>query len=206
MAEDRRLYIEALQAMRDGRKPTREQVRGAKRHEIREEERKRWEYYASIPAKHWKRMSGGRPAQIINKQAELYGIPFGGDSIDLSAVVLALHEFFAKHARVLALAKRNGEGDAMLVGPESPALERYRDERAKLARLERLEREQTLLSREDVHEGLARIFHIISEATAALRRRHGNDAADIIDSAMVDADREIDRYFSDDTHVTGAKI
>lgn len=196
-AEDRRRYIEALGVMRAGGKPNREQLRGAKRHEAREEERQRWEFYASIPQKHWKKMSGGRPTQTINKQAETYGIPFGGATVDLPAVVLALHEFLAKHARVLAMDKGNGEGDALLIGPESPALERYRDERAKLAKLDRMERERSLLRRDDVHEALGRISHVLGEATGALRRQYGNDAAAIIDDAITDAEVEIERYFGE---------
>jgi hypothetical protein len=195
--EDRRAWLRVLVAQEAGRESPREDLRRAKRYETREEQRKRWEHYKTIPQGHWRKMAGGRQTSTINRQADTYGIPFGGEVVDLGAVVLALHEFLARNARVLAAARRDGEGDALLVGPTSQALERYRDERAKLAKLERLEREGTLLRREHVHGGLAKITHILREAAGALRRQYGNDAADLLDDALSDAEREIDRYFAE---------
>lgn len=61
----------------------------------------RWEHYHSIPQKHWREMSG-RQARTLIEQAERYGIPFAGATVDLPAVVLALHDFFASNAAALS--------------------------------------------------------------------------------------------------------
>ncbi len=87
---------------------------------------------------------------------------------------------------------RSGTGvDAKLSGGTSPALERFREERAKLARLDRLEREGQLLPRDRVHDGLARIATIIRMAGDALQRQFGPDALELLNDALDDAQREI---------------
>src|SRR6186997_2738194 len=93
-----------------------------KRHEKEKEERLRWQYYAAIPQKHWRDMSG-RQTKVLNEQAARYGIPFGGANINLPAVVRALHDFLADNAYKLAR-----DDDDMMQGNGSPALERYREE------------------------------------------------------------------------------
>src|SRR6186997_2406488 len=113
-----------------------------KRWEKEKEERLRWQYYAAIPQKHWRAMSG-RQTKVINEQALRYDLPFGGATVNLPAVVRALHDFLAENAH-----KLNKDDDELLQGNGSPALERYREERALLARLDRQEREGQLLPRE----------------------------------------------------------
>lgn len=44
----------------------------------------------------------GRQTKVLNEQAERYGIPLGGRTINLPAVVRALHEFLARNARKLS--------------------------------------------------------------------------------------------------------
>ena len=143
-------------------------------------------------AKHWRLMSG-RQTKVLNEQAERYGIPFGGRTINLPNVVRALHDFLAANARKLA-----AEDDEMLgSGVPSPALERYREERAKLARLDRLERERVLVPRDEVREGLGRIAAIIRSAGEALQRQFGASAVDLLYEALDDAQREIDQRFGE---------
>lgn len=85
--------------------------------------------------------------------------------------------------------------DPLLGGPASPALERYREERAALARLERLERERTLIPRAAVHDGLASCAGILRRAGDALQRNHGEAAWRILDDAITDFERETDARF-----------
>ena len=65
-------------------------------------------------------------------------------------------------------------------GNGSPALERYREERAAIARLDRLEREGQLLPRDEVREALGRIAAILRGAGDTLQRQYGQAAADIL--------------------------
>jgi hypothetical protein len=144
-----------------------------KRHERDKEERLRWQFYRSIPQKHWRAMSG-RQAKVINEQAERYGLPLGGPTVNLPALARALHDFLAENALKLA----QDDDDPLLRGGGSPALEQYRVERTALARLDRLEREGILRSAGD-----------------ALGRQHGPAATDLLYEALDDAAREVERSF-----------
>lgn len=161
-----------------------------RRHEKAKEERLRWQYYGAIPQKHWRQMSG-RQAKVINEQAVRYGIPFGGATIDLAAVVKALHDFLADNKHKLAR-----DDDDMMLGPGSPALERYREERAMLARIVRLEREGELLPRDLVRQSLGKTAAIIRLAGETLQKQFGEAAAEVLYEAIGDAEAEIERFFT----------
>jgi hypothetical protein len=186
---DRRMAAAAYKKVLAGQELTVREQSALKRFEKEKEERLRWQYYASIPQKHWREMSG-RQAKVINEQALRYGIPFGGATVNLPTVVRALHDFLADNAQKLAR-----DDDLLMQGGSSPALERYREERAALARLDRLEREGTLVPRDEVREGLGRIAAILRSAGDALHREFGVTAAEILLEALDDADREIARSF-----------
>lgn len=170
---------------------TRRERDALKRHEKQKEERLRWEYYRSIPQKHWREMSG-RQTKVLNEQAARYNIPFGGRTIDLPAVARALHDFLADNAQ-----KLSREDDELLQGSNSPALERYREERALLARYDRMARERGLLPRDEVRQALGRIAAILRGAGDTLQRQFGQGAADILHEALDDAQREIETSFSE---------
>ncbi len=187
---DQDLVARAYRKVMEKQELTKEERRALKRHEVEKEERLRWQYYESIPQKHWREMSG-RQTKVLNEQAQRYGIPCGGATINLPEVAKALHNFLAANAAKLAR-----EDDDLLQGESSPALERYREERFLLARLERKERQQKLLPRHEVHELLARIAGIVRGAGDALQRQFGNEAVVLLIEALDDATREMDRYFS----------
>jgi hypothetical protein len=167
---------------------TREQS-ALRRFEKEKEEKLRWQYYGSIPQKHWKEMSG-RQTKILQEQSGLYGLPFGDAKIDLPKFVRAFHDFLAANARKLA-----APDDDLMQGGPSPALERYREERATMAKLDRQEREQSLLPRDGVRDGLGRIAARLRAAGEQLERQHGAGAREILDEALTDADREIEQVF-----------
>lgn len=200
---DKDLVARAYRKLMDRKELTKLERDAVKRHEKQKEERLRWEYYGSIPQKHWREMSG-RQTKVINEQALRYEIPFGGRTIDLAAVVRGLHDFLADNARKLAR-----DTDEMLQGGSSPALERYREERALLARLDRLERERRLLPRDEVREALGRIAAILRGAGDTLQRQFGTAAVEIMYEALDDAQGEIDRTLGDtpesDDHLPDAK-
>jgi hypothetical protein len=188
---DRKLAGEAYKKVLEGKELTSRERTLVKRLEKEKEERLRWQYYASIPQKHWRQMSG-RQTKVINEQAARYGIPFGGALINLPAVVRALHDFLAENATKLA-----HDDDELLHGTNSPALERYRDERAMLARLDRLEREGCLVPRDKVREALGRMATMLREAGDTLQREFGMAALDIFLEALDDVERELERSFGE---------
>jgi len=84
-------------------------------------------------------------------------------------------------------------------GAGSPALERYREERAALARLDRLERERNLLPRDEMRQMLGRVAAILRGAGDTLQRLYGVAAVEVLFEALDDAEREIERSFGEDT-------
>lgn len=187
---DRDLVATAYRKLTNREDLTRQERAALKRHEKEKEEHLRWKYYQSIPQKHWREMSG-RQTKVINEQAERHGIPFGGAIVSLPAVVRAIHDFLAENKY-----KLSRDEDDLMQGAGSPALERYREERAALARLDRLAREQQLLPRDEVRESLGRIAAILRGAGDSLQRQFGPAALDTLYEALDDSQREVDRFFS----------
>lgn len=188
---DGELIAQALKKIMEGRREdlSREERAAVRRHEKEKEERLRWQFYNAIPQKHWRQMSG-RQTKVLNEQAERHGIPFGGATISLPAVVRALHDFLADNKY-----KLTRDDDPLMVGGASPALERYREERASLARLDRREREGELLPRDEVRQSLAKMASVLRVAGETLQRQFGQAAADILNEALDDTEHEIDRVF-----------
>jgi hypothetical protein len=186
---ERRMVAGAYRKVMAHKQLTASERAALKRHEKEQEERLRWQYYGSIPQKHWREMSG-RQAKVLNEQAERYGLPFGGATINLTALARALHNFLAQNALKLA-----NEDDALLGGGSSPALEEYRKKRAALADLDLLERQNQLIPRDQARQAMGRVAGILRNAQEALQRQFGPAAMDIISEALDEADQEVDRCF-----------
>ena len=180
---DLQLAQRAAEKQRLGVKPSQEESRAYRRAEKAREEVLRWRFYRAIPQKHWRAMSG-RHARTLNEQAERYDLPFGGASISLPAVARALHDFLAENARKLAMPESD---DPLLVGGNSPGLERYREAKADMAEMERDERNHSLISRDELREGWTLIAGVLRRAGESLGRQHGEDAQAIMDDALDDA-------------------
>src|SRR5262245_53744773 len=189
-ADSQTVKVAYLKVMR-GEELTKTEQATLKRHERVKEERLRAKYYASIPQKDWARMSG-RQAKVLNEQAARYGIPVGGPTIDLNKVARAIHDFFAANA-----GKLSREDEELMQGPASPALEAYREERAKIAKIQREQLQRQLVPREEVRQHLARIAMILRSAGDTLQRSFGAEAVEILYEALEDAEREIEHAFGD---------
>jgi hypothetical protein len=182
---DQELAAAAVQKRRAGEKPTRDELRALKRVLKSKEEDARWKFYSSIPQRHWIKMSG-RQAKVVNEQAILYNIPFGGKTISLPEVVKALHDFLAKNAAKL----RNEDPDPILNGPDSPWLEEIRKAEAGLRNI-KLEREQkTHVNILDLMMSLKMSFEILRRTGSDLQRNYGEGAAVLFNDGL---DRVLER-------------
>ena len=130
-----------------------------------------------------------RQAGQINRQAARFGLPLDGRTVDLFKLAPALHDLLARHGSKLLA---NDDTDTLLTGPNSPALERFREERWRLARLDRLERERVLLPRDDVHEFVTKLAAILRGASERLERKFEYEALAIIDEALDNYDRLVE--------------
>jgi hypothetical protein len=76
------------------------------------------------------------------------------------------------------------ESDEGFAFGTSPALEKYREERAKLARLDRLEREKKLVRRDSMKIMLSQIARMLRQTVELLQRDFGNEAAELLRDAL----------------------
>jgi hypothetical protein len=143
-----------------------------------------------LPRRDWCAWSGRQP-KILNEQAVRYGLPIAGPTIDLPSLARWLHDFLAAHAGALA------RGDPAHDDAAALAL---RERTAKTRRIElALERDLGLwLPREEVHDGLSRISAVLRACGESLQRQCGAAAVKILNDALDDAQRELDRLASAD--------
>lgn len=179
----------ALAKRSRGEKPTQLEQRALHRVERIREEQARWEHYAAIPHRHWREMSG-RQSKVINDQAARFDIPFAGRTVNLPAVVRALHDFFATHQRALLEAM---EGAAA----RGDALERMRHEKYLSARIDRMVRERSLVPRAEVVGFLGRAAETLKQASERLAQQHGPTAQAILTAALEQLEREVARARTD---------
>ena len=163
---DRELVTAALRKREAGQQPSLREMSALRRYERQRDEQLRWDHYRTIPQKHWREMSGRQRTQIV-EQAVRYGIPFGGKTIDLPAVVAALHTFLAANAGKLLAA----DADPLMQGSgSSPALERYREARAGKAELELLELQGEYVRWPAMRDGFLAGFITIRHFTERMQR------------------------------------
>jgi hypothetical protein len=191
---DNDLARSALAKRGRGESPSAGERSALRRVEAAKEEALRWAFYASIPKTHWQQLSGRQP-KILNEQSARYGLPVGGKRIDLGQVAVWLHNFLAKHGRRIF----DAGDDPLLCGADSPALERYRGEKAILAKLDRQEKQRRLLPREVIHEALMRTAAILRKTGELLQKNHGPEAARLLSEALEDCQREFDALCLDGT-------
>lgn len=178
---DRRLAQAALAKRARGEKPSREEAAALRRVERTRDERARAEHYAAIPKRLWVEWSG-RQYKTLNELAARYGLPVGGRTIDLAAVVRWLHDQLSRWGPRLL------EEDA----PPSP-LDAIREEELKTKRIKNELLAGNLVPIGEVRRGMKGFAGHIRKAGEILRRRDtlsGDEAAEILNNAMTDARRE----------------
>lgn len=140
---EKSLIKAALEKMSAGKTPNARETGALNRAEKAREEGRRWEYYRSVPAKHYKQMSG-RPARVLIDQAGKWKIPCAGETVDVTAVVRWIHDFIALNSHRLEPDER--------VEANSKSSERLRNASAEKIEMEVGEIRGQLLNRELVEE------------------------------------------------------
>lgn len=184
---DRELAAAAIKKRAENALPSPRELAALRRWEKLKEEERRWDIYETIPKKHWQTMSG-RQTKVLNEQAVRYGLPFGGRTIDLPAVVRSLHNFLAANAVKLAGNDESGNR-------ETVDQRRHRAAAADLLELQVAERRGKVVDRDQAHEMLGRIAGVLRAAGETLRRLYGREVHAVLDEALNDAEHEIQRYF-----------
>jgi phage terminase Nu1 subunit (DNA packaging protein) len=194
--EDRQLAVSAAGKKRAGQTLTRPEERALRRVQAFQDEQDRWRHYAAIPKGHYCKLSA-RQQKVVDEQARRYGLPVLGEQIDLAAVLVRFHDLLRDHGDKIV---SGDEEDELLQGPNSPALERWRNERAKIARMERLELQGQLLPREVVRRSLQIIAQQISSLGEKLHRDFGPTAQKSVFTTVDSIERELRKLLADDRH------
>src|SRR3989304_5130023 len=191
---NRRAAMSASENKRQGKEPTREELKAVKRYEDELEEQQRLKHFSAIRKKEWREWSG-RQIKVINEQALRYGLPMGGPIINLLDFFRCFHDFLAKNAPKLA---GRDNKDPTLAGFTSPAMERKRQLECERLELQ-LKRERSLcIERKIIHEGHGLIAGILRNAGEALFRQFGPAAQKILNDSLDNCAREIDRLLTID--------
>ena len=187
---ERQLARAALEKTARGQRPTQTEACALRRIEKAEEEKRREAYYRTVPKADYIALSG-RPTKILHDQADRYNLPLRGKTLDLYAVLSAFHKFLADNKHKLAAT----DGEDPMSGESSPALERWREEKYRLARLERLRQEDSLLPRDKIHTGMAAMANILRHLGAPMQRQYGPAAHQLVTEALDDWQRELDSLY-----------
>ena len=97
---------------------------------------------------------------------------------------------WAEHKAAQAAEAARKTADPLLVGVDSPALERYRSHRADLAQMEVEAKKKTHADLAQLNEALTRFASCFRRAGDVLQRRFGPDAVGILNDALDQAARE----------------
>ena len=179
--------MRAVQKRGAGETPNQRELAALRRFEKQQEERRRWDYYRTIPKKHYREMAGLQNRQLLD-QAATYSLPIDGATVDLPKLVHAWHRFLAANHRKLAAPE---DDEAFRDGETTEALEEWRRHKARLAELDVEEREGNLLPRDAILDMLSRCAGLLRKAGDLLQRHHGAEAYQVLDTALVDFDREV---------------
>lgn len=178
---DIELVRQATARQAAGEKLTREQRAALRRHNKREQDGLREAAYNACPKSAYQRLSG-RQTKILHDQADRYGLPLRGATIDLAAVLRRFHDLLAEHG-----GKITADPDEA----DSPALERKREAEADLKELDLAERRRELVHRDLMRQQLAAIAALLRRAGEQLERKHGPAAKQLLVQALDDAERRI---------------
>jgi phage terminase Nu1 subunit (DNA packaging protein) len=188
---DRELLSAARAKQQAGQKLTAAESAAMRRFLRQADGTNRWRVYSAIPKKDYVRLSG-RQHKILDDQARRYDMPLLGPTIDLGQLARWLHDFLARHADKLA---REESDDPLLAAGGGIWREKYQKEKALLARLDRREREGTLVDRERSHQTWLRVAGILRRCGEVLQRQYGPAALRLLNQALEDASREVASTF-----------
>ena len=185
----RELLTEAARNRRTGAVLPRDQASALRRYERYQAEELQRDHLRAIPQRLFRELAGGVQTKQLQDWAAKWSAPVARPVIDGAELLVWLRQHLADLGRRPIAGE---DEDPLLSGASSPALEEYRRWRAALARLEYQERERQLLPRDQVHAALGRLAAILRQAGETLQRQFGTEAYDILDEALVDAEREIE--------------
>jgi hypothetical protein len=191
-AQQRELLQRASRKRLAGQKLNQQEQRAIDRAKREHDEQLRTIHYRTLPKKQWVAWSG-RQHKVLAEQAQRYGVPLEGETIDLPRVAKWLHDLLAEHGpRILSgdASEEIWTGDA-----SSPALERLREVQYEIKKRELAELDKVLVSRDAMHKCLTQIVTILRAGGDTFQKQFGPDALDLLNDLIADCDRSVEAFF-----------
>jgi hypothetical protein len=180
------LVRSAIAKQQRGQRLRKQELAAWKRFESAEDERRGRRFLSALPKTIYCQISG-RQTKILHDQADLYGLPLRGATIDVAAVLTWLHDFLAKHKHDLAPLVKGDVGGDRPAGLRDQLLAEQVDLYRRKNTL--LEEQITLVQsrsypHEEIHAVHERMATILRAAGEQLGRQFGDDAADVLNVAL----------------------
>ena len=189
---ERKLVMQAAEKARRGESLTQREQRALRNYEREKERDDRWRFYRTIPKRDWQELSG-RPNKVLNEQADRYGIPLRGRTVDLVEIAHWCHDLLKEHGH-----KLQGSDDEAMAGPATPQLERWRKAKADIAEMDRDRLRGDLIPRAEIHEGHVRLAARLRQFGEILQQRFGPYAYALLKDLLEDYQNDVDRLSGDD--------
>eukprot|EP00913_Durusdinium_trenchii_P028456 g26684.t1 len=190
---ERELAQSALQKKARGDTPTARELNALRKIERVAEEKRRWEYYASIPKKHWVEMSG-RQVKVINEQAQRYNLPIGDRTISLPEVARALHDLLASRGKLLLSPDESGN---LELGGDSPEMREFRKWRAANEKLKYEQSTKQVCSKDEMHRFLQQAASLLRDFGRQLEPMDA-DAFELFEDTIDDFGSLVTEFFGND--------
>lgn len=197
---DRQLAAAALEKQAQGVTPSRNELRALERQQKVAREKVVADYIAAVPKGDWRKWSG-RQHKILDEQAERYGLPIGGATIDLPAAVKAFHDLLAANKHRLA-ASDDDDAAASLDPDIKAARLAFIREGTRQRKIDADRKEGMVIPRDQVHATYGIIASAIRAAGDSLQRAGeltGEEAYEILQAALTTAEDQINSLFNDRT-------
>ena len=147
-------------------------------------------YDSVIALRQWIKWSR-RPRQTVVDRSETLGLPVKG-GVRLPEFVAALYRLIDDNMDALT-----GKGEAAPgKGPPSPFLELFRQERWRIARLERQRREGAVVSVPFMRDAMGIVTSTLRRAGTRLHDQHGEMAYRVLEEALEAIDKAVEDMFT----------
>lgn len=182
MSDDRKLAAAAVRKRQKGEKPNRAEAAALRRVEKARDAELAEKHYGAVPKKLWVTWSG-RQYKLLAEVAARYGAPLSGRTISMPEFVAWFHDWIATNGPKLPAA---GE-------KQVAAIEKVREEQAKIRKLERLRLEGELVAVAEIRRGMDAFAMHIQRAGKIMEKRPdmtGLEAARELRRGLENARRE----------------
>lgn len=174
----------AISAIRQGRDPSRRELRELKKLGIKKDIEARLALIKSFPKRDYVRITG-RQHSTLAAQAGRFGFNFDGKTIDLTILLRKFHDFLASERQKLRPVDPENPDEFSTF--DSPELERWRRAKADIAEIERDRLVSSLVDMSIIMPHLAQFALRVRKVGESYERKYGRGAADMLNEALDDA-------------------